>query len=374
MVLCVVLCVGCVASADGDFLMRIDTVTVPAGYEGEVIVPVYIDSMPDGMELSCFAWEFYFDSDQLAFITSTQPADFTGELIANPDDCAIGQIPRIDGSQGKFRFGWATTNNYITQTGEALHLKFYVHSAMEPGVYNIVADPFSDIRSGTESVIYSDDLLADIGSYLIFGAVVIEGEEPSEYNDYDLVSSKAKYSNYVPEEGHIVSGTVDEVDGVPVDKESAADTGRSDTASGNSSGSTSGNSSSSTSDSSSSQPNIAASNASGTGTLVPSQYQSQHTNDYTNDVQTIADSYDAGTIITCSDAYIIFDTIKSQGGYLVCVLYKEGELVGYDISYATAGERVSANIAFSDVPDTAVSVIMRSDGTFDCYGKYSIHK
>jgi len=367
------LCLGGVAYAEGDFLMRIDTVTVPQGFDGEVIVPVYIDSMPEGTELSCFAWEFYFDSEKLNFITSKDPADFAGELITSTDDCTIGKVERIDGTQGKFRFGWTSTSNYITETGEALHLKFYVHSAMEPGVYNIVADPFSDIRSGTESIIYTDDLYVDINSYLIFGGIVIEGEEPSEYNDYDLVSSKAKYPSFIPEGDSVASGIVDEIDGVPVDKESITVTPGTDSDNNSASSGTSSGSSSSSGSSGSSGSSIAQGNSSGSGTLVSSEYRPQHTNDYTNDVQTIADSFDAGTMIAFTDSHIVFDTIKAQSGWLVCALYKGEKLVGYDISWATAGEKMSANIVYSDIPDMAVSVIMRGDGTFDCYGKYPIY-
>lgn len=356
-----VLCLGGVAYAEGDFLMRIDTVSVPEGYDGEVVVPVYIDSMPDDMELSCFAWEFYFDSDNLNFITSDDPASFAGELIVNPDDCSIGKIPRMDGSQGKFRFGWTSPVDYITQPGEALHLNFYVHSGMAPGVYNIVADPFSDIRSGTESVIFTDDLFLNINSYLVFGAVVIEGE--SDYNDYDVVSSKAKYPTYAPEEGSISSGVVDEVDDVPVDKESVTTTP--DSNSSTSSPATSPSTGSSS---------VGGGNSSSTGVIASSTYKGQHTNDYTNDVKTVADSYDAGTMISFTSGYVVFDTIKSQSGWLVCLLYKGETLVGYDISWANAGEKMSANIKYSDIPDMAVSVIMRGDGTFDCYGKYPIYK
>ena len=330
MPLVVVLCFGTIAEAKIDFHMRIDTVTVPEGYEGEVTVPVYLETIPLSMELSCFAWEFYFDSDSITLINNYEAADFAGELIVNPDDCSIGKYDKVDGSMGKFRFGWTSTRDYITQPGVALNLKFQVPGDLAPGVYNIVADPYSDIRSGVASVIYTDDLFVDLNSYLTFGAIIVEGE--SDYNDYDLVSSKAKFPYYVPEDAYF-----------PSDEGDADDT-------------------------------YSTTSGSSTGVISSSSYRPMHTNDYDNDNKTVADTFDAGTMIAFAGDHIVFDTIKSQTGYLVCLLYKGEDLVGYDISWAIAGEKTSANIYYTDIPDKAVSVIMRSDGTFDCHGKYPIYK
>ncbi len=336
---------GITASAAIEFHTTIDTVTVPQGYEGEVTVPVRIDKLPVGLELSCYAWEFYFDSNVLSFVKSTDAADFAGELIANTDDCIIGKYDKVDGSQGKFRFAWTTTGDYITSTGVMLNLKFYINPGMAPGVYNIVADPFGDIRSGTNTVIYTDELYTFINTYMSFGAIIIEGEGSMENNDYSLVSSNAKYISYVAENNYYATD----------------DGGYTDINYSNASNGSSGNGSNGLSD-----PTL--------GVITASDYVSPHKNEYTNDVDTIAETFDAGTMISLRDSYVIFDTIKSRGGYLVCALYKGDKLVGYDILWTEADKKVSTNIYYSETPDVAVSVILNPDGTFDCYGKYSIYQ
>lgn len=366
-----------------DFVMRIDTVTVPAGTDSQVIVPVYIDSMPDGMNLSCFAWEFYFDEQNIQLAVSREPADFAGELITDTSDCTMGKVATIDGSQGKFRFGWTTTASYITNTGVAMYLPFNISAQTMPGTYNIVADAFGDIRSGTQSYISSDDIQSNPNTYLLFGAIVVTDAngESGDYNDYEYVASRADFYTFEKHEDTVVSGTVDNgkddntisdntSGGTSSGSDSSNDTPSSGSSSGSSSGGTSSSGSSGGSSSGGSSSGGTSSNSSNGNTS--SSDDSSDKDDGSTNEPSYSETVEAGTMVTYHDSYVEFNTIKSQSGYVICALYKGSSLVGYSIQKSDAGKKVSVKVDFSDIPDTAVTVLMRSDGTLDCYGKYPV--
>ncbi|MDD4689376.1 MAG: hypothetical protein PHE51_06480 [Eubacteriales bacterium] len=348
-----VISAGYIVSADG-FMMRIDTVTIPQGYDGEVKVPVYLDSIPDNAQLSCFSYKFYFDSSNLSFITSKDPSSFTADVVADPNDCLIGKVERNDGTNGRFFFGFVTTQNHISKTGLVMYLPFYVNGSLAPGRYNIIADPDSNVSFKGSEDIPIDDLFLNINSYLQFGAIVVEGQ--GEYNDYEEVSSRAQFPTYTVTESSTASGTVTDVDGVATNP--------------NTQNNPDTNTNTDTSDNNNTDYNPPTSHG-GSGTLASSDYEPQK-NDYVYEVKTVADTFDAGTMVLYNDTYVAFNTIKTQAGYVVCSLYKDNRLVGNSITKSDANQKVTSNVAFSDIPDIAVTYVIKTDGTIDCYGKYAV--
>ena len=132
--------ISLVSAAPTDVLFTIGTVNVTKGSTDEIIVPVTISKIPDNFNLSSFGWEFLFDSNDLVYQTSTEYSAFAGALITDPGhDVVQGKVDSNNGAEGVFRWGFATTENYISTTGTVINLKFKLAENLAAGTYPITA-------------------------------------------------------------------------------------------------------------------------------------------------------------------------------------------------------------------------------------------
>ncbi|MDD4690201.1 MAG: cohesin domain-containing protein, partial [Eubacteriales bacterium] len=194
-----------VSAAPTDIQFKIDTVTVEKGTTDVITVPVKVSKMPSGFQLGSTGWEFLFDSTKLNFQTSTDYTAFSGPLIKNPTaDLIMGMTENIDGTNGKFRWGFATTNNYITPADVAadatlLNLKFKLPEGLPAGTYPITVQSYGNITNGTAEYVSQDDIDAALNTYMVPGAIVVT--EPVQPADFIIAAGEV--------EGNVGDATID---------------------------------------------------------------------------------------------------------------------------------------------------------------------
>ena len=179
------------AASPTDIRFKIGTVTVTKGSTDEIVVPVTVNKIPENFQLSATGWEFLFDQNSIQFQVDPEHkyATYAGQLIKKPDkDMVMGKVASNDGTNGKFRFGFATTENYITPAdvaatdGTILYLKFKLADGLAAGTYPITVQSYGNIANGVEEYVNEDDIIADYDTYMIPGAIVVE--EPAADPDF----------------------------------------------------------------------------------------------------------------------------------------------------------------------------------------------